>query len=463
MPNTNPPPIISSLPSTSKTKPRQKKWSNPSKRSQILGQSKGKEPIADLDQQEQHVEVARDTIESMPETEVEPPLSSPTPQQSPIHINLEPDSPQRSSASTHSHSSGVPRSSTNPSSEISQDSSWIENQLGRKRRQPSYKLDFSYFDHVYQDTPAKKIKKQVHVERNTDKEIIIETTTPPKDKNLDEVEFDDFTLIKVNLGRSTRQADVHFLKVATQSIKERVIRDGEDKAALKAENQQLCHYMSNLMYSTENVTSLLLQMLELPVEKNQLNQLVVYRTHLKDQEEEFITRGCFILSKLYQLRYNAHKLRTHIQDSKQYIEVDKPLNEIMISHLRTAYDLVTTEEDKEVIFSWREQLTFKVKIDETISAKLVKSREKVTNAIKLVRTFMSQVPSQYQHEGGEFIDVTDVQLELQMLIHGIFSGDSIGWKLDQLTVMSALLDEVAKSGGELQIHITYGEQMQRRH
>jgi hypothetical protein len=94
----------------------------------------------------------------------------------------------------------------------------------------------------------------------------MEIAVPPEGRNIDEIEADDFTLVKNNLGKNTRRSDVNMFEVAAENLKERVLKDGEDKAALKAENQQLRQYISNLLHGTSQTTLLLPQILETPAE-----------------------------------------------------------------------------------------------------------------------------------------------------------------------------------------------------
>lgn len=124
--------------------------------------------------------------------------------------------------------------------------------MGRQRREPSYNLDLSEFGEPYQGRSNKKIKKQVYIEKTLESEIVIEVATPPKGKNLDEVEVSDFTFTKMNLGRTTRETEVSLLKIVTNNLEERVMKDGEDKALLKAENSQLRQYIFYLVHGNSS-------------------------------------------------------------------------------------------------------------------------------------------------------------------------------------------------------------------
>lgn len=155
----------------------------------------------------------------------------------------------------------------------------------------------------------------VHVEKNTDMEIVVETTIPPQGKSLDELESQHFEVITVNLGRSTRQTQVDLLQVATDSARDRMLKDREDKATLKAEIRQLRQYISSLVYKSD-VTATLPPMLEPPAEQGQLNHLVAYGKRLEEWEEEFVARGRSMLTELYQLQYNARELHLHLQDEE---------------------------------------------------------------------------------------------------------------------------------------------------
>lgn len=90
----------------------------------------------------------------------------------------------------------------------------------------------------------------------------------PEDKNIDEVEIGDFTIAKANLDRSTQHINVNIFNVATRNLKERVLKDGEDKVALKAENWKLQQYVSNLLHDTSQATLLLPQVLETSVDQH---------------------------------------------------------------------------------------------------------------------------------------------------------------------------------------------------
>lgn len=233
----------------------------------------------------------------MPVIETKPPTSPPS-QQSQFPIDL--DSPLRDATPTQSHTLGIQRPHIPPSSEASRDSIWLEGFLGRKRERPSYELGFTEFDHVPQDMPAKKLKKQVHVERNAGCELIMETAAPPEDKSIHEVQVEDFTLSKFNLGKTTRQVEANLLEITSVSAQERKAKDGKDKAAFKAENQQLRSYISSLMHGTPNVSTLPPELLDLSAEQNH-QQLITYGKHLRDQVEEFVLKGRCILANLYQL------------------------------------------------------------------------------------------------------------------------------------------------------------------
>lgn len=114
-----------------------------------------------------------------------------------------------------------------------------------------------------------------------------------------------------------------------------------------------------------------------------------------DWVEKLIARGQSALAELYQLKYNAHDLRSEIQALEEDMATSKPRDEIITSHLRMAYDSVAAGEDKKAIFIWREQQALKVKISETISAELIKGKLKVTSTLKYARTFVSQIPCLY--------------------------------------------------------------------
>lgn len=138
----------------------------------MSGHTRGIIPIVDTNHQEVHVETATNIVEPVIETiiaetkpmmetvvaepvmeaivvdaivemETESPTSPPS-QQSPIPIDL--GSPPRDTV-TQSHSLGIQGPNIPPSSEVSQDSFWLESLLGRKRERPSYQLDFTEFDH----------------------------------------------------------------------------------------------------------------------------------------------------------------------------------------------------------------------------------------------------------------------------------------------------------------------------
>ena len=206
------------------------------------------------------VEAAAETV---PVMEAEPP-TSPVSQRTQVLIDL--DSPPRVITPAQSHTSSI-QGPHFPPSEVRRDSIWLEGFLGRKREKPSYELDFTEFDHVPQDTSAKKLKKQVHIERNADCEIIIETAAPPVEKSIHEVQVEDYTLSQLNLGKTTRQVEADLLGIASVSAQERMAKDGKEKAALKAENQQLRSYITSLIHGTPNVSALPAGLLDLPPNK----------------------------------------------------------------------------------------------------------------------------------------------------------------------------------------------------
>lgn len=170
-----------------------------------------------------------------------------------------------------------------------------------------------------------------------------------------------------------------------------MLKGREDKAALKAEIRQLHQYISSLVHRSD-VTATLPPMLEPPAKQGQLNHLVAYGKHLDEWEKEFVARGRSMLIELYQLRYNARELRLRLQDEEQDMAINRPRDEIMIAHLSMAYDSVADVEDKEAIYSWKTQLVFKAKIEETMALELAESREHVTSALQFVRTLVSRLP-----------------------------------------------------------------------
>jgi hypothetical protein len=127
----------------------------------------------------------------------------------------------------------------------------------------------------------------------------METVVPLKDKNIDEVQANDFTPVKTNLGKNTWHIDVNMFEVAAGILKEIVLKNGEDKAALKAENQQLQQYISNLLHGTLQAMLLLPQVLETPDDHRQLSQLVVYGKLTQDWIEEVVVKGKAVLTELY--------------------------------------------------------------------------------------------------------------------------------------------------------------------
>lgn len=195
----------------------------------------------------------------------------------------------------------------------------------------------------------------------------------------------------------------------------------------------------------------------------QLSQLIIYGKYMTNWIEEFVTRGRFILAEMYQLRYNALDLCSGIQEFEQNIAERKPRDEIIISDLRTAYDLVITEEHKKKLFAWREQHLFKVKTYEEISIELVGYKQKVANILKFVSTFMSQIPCQYRHEDDTYFDLGEVQTEFQNFVHGSFNGDPLAFKMNHMVSMSAKFDEAAEKRKELLNLIADGEEMLEKH
>lgn len=133
-------------------------------------------------------------------------------------------------------------------------------------------MDFTDIDDVHQDIVEKKSRKQSHLERNAEKEIVVEIATPVGNKDACDAGVGDFILEKVNLGKSTCQNDMNLLDVATISIKERVAKDGEDKAALKAENLQMRKYISTLLHGTPSIEAWPPQAME--ASKSRINWLL---------------------------------------------------------------------------------------------------------------------------------------------------------------------------------------------
>lgn len=56
--------------------------------------------------------------------------------------------------------------------------------------------------------------------------------------------------------------------------------------------------------------------------------------------KDFIVAGRYLLTKLYQLRYDAHDLRQGIQQLELTMTEGKPKYLILISQLAVAYDVV---------------------------------------------------------------------------------------------------------------------------
>lgn len=186
---------------------------------------------------------------------------------------------------------------------------WLERSLGRQRREPSYQLDLSEFGDPYQGSSNKKIKKQVHIEKTSEAEII-EVATPLEGKSLDKVEVGDFTFAKANFGRSTRQTYVSLVKIVTNNLEERVMKDKEDKALLKAKIRQLRQYISDLVHGNPNIALVLPQ--STPAEQQNLDQLVNHGKLLDNWVEDFIVTSRHLLAELYQLRCDVHGLRQGI-------------------------------------------------------------------------------------------------------------------------------------------------------
>lgn len=223
-----PPQVQSTPPSTSKRKPRKKQWCNPprgmrmskprTQRTPVEKATHSLEIITGIAAPKQRVEtatpdsaeviteepavvvveepvvepMAEATIveaaaETVPVMEAELPIS-PVPHWSQVLIDL--DSPPRDIAPAQSHTSSIQGPHV-PPSEVRRDSIWLEGFLGRKSKKPSYELDFTEFDHVPQDTSAKRLNNQVHIERNAECEIIIETAAPPVEKSIHEVQVED--------------------------------------------------------------------------------------------------------------------------------------------------------------------------------------------------------------------------------------------------------------------------------
>jgi translation initiation factor 2 alpha subunit (eIF-2alpha) len=93
--------------------------------------------------------------------------------------------------------------------------------------------------------------------------------------------------------------------------------------------------------------------------------------------------------------------------------------------LRTAYNSVIVEEDKKKLFTWKEQV-LKVKILEIIFSELTKGKQRATSTLKFIRTFVSQIPCLYQCEGGDYVELANVQVDFQNLVHNTFNSDSAG-------------------------------------
>lgn len=140
----------------------------------------------------------------------------------------------------------------------------------------------------------------------------------------------------------------------------------------------------------------------------------------------------------------------------------KPRDDIIISHFRTTYDSVTVEEDKTEIFTWIEQV-LKVKLLEIIFAELIKGKQRVTSTLKFVRIFVSQIPYLYQREGGDYVELANIQMEFQNLVHSLFSSDLASCQLSQLATLSAKMDDAIKMRKQLQDLISGGEEMLHRH
>lgn len=307
-----------------------------------------------------------------PSTQVSVPLTD----SSPIHIDLDIEDDEEIAAV--------------PPEEVSKDTtvSWLENSLGRVRRRPSYQVSVDDLDNIYQEPPKKKAKKQVHFDKNSDNEIVVETAVPPEDKNRDEVNMDDFVMVKANLGRNTRHADLSLFKVVSENLHERVLKDGEDKAALKAENQQLKLFISNLARGSSQTIQLLPQVLETPADHHQLRQLVICGKETQEWIESFIVRGKEILAQMFQLRENAHELRQGIQGFEQTLAEVKPRHEIIIADLDAAYGSAVSREHKRQILAWRERHVFKVKTYERISEEFIVYRQRVVEALLFISEFV---------------------------------------------------------------------------
>lgn len=257
--------------------------------------------------------------------------------------------------------------------------------------------------------------------------------------------------------------EADLLGIASVSAQERMAKDGKEKAALKAENQKLRSYITSLIHGTPNVSALPTGLLDLPAEQNH-RQLITFGKHLRDQVEEFVLKGRCILANLYQLRDRAHGLHAEIQQSEQRIAEKRLEDESTIVDLQLAYQSVYSEENKQHLFAWKEQLAYKVKAYDAHSVELIDYRRVVATIINFARMLVISFPCmEYQREGGEYVEMVTVQNQFRDVIRSTFFDDPDGCKLAKVAALSTKFEEAASQCIDFENQLTTGEIMLRRH